>query len=89
MAKNLESLSKWLNHQSWTSGHPLDEARFYRAVYQILKDNEKESVSHEDVRDYVIHQFDGVMEANFLRERAEEAAERFEILSEFVVANNL
>ncbi|MDW3571423.1 hypothetical protein N4235_10930 [Enterobacter asburiae] len=49
MAKNLESLSTWLNHQSWISGHHLDESRFYRAVYQVLKLNEQETISPDDV----------------------------------------
>ncbi|MDN0096574.1 hypothetical protein [Yersinia rohdei] len=89
MAKNLESLSKWLNHQSWTSGHPLDEARFYRAVYQVLKENKDEVISPEDVKDYVVGQFKGVLDAKFLQERANEAADRFEIISEFVAANKL
>ncbi|MHB9347325.1 hypothetical protein ACPUEX_14855 [Enterobacter vonholyi] len=89
MAKNLESLSTWLNHQSWISGHHLDESRFYRAVYQVLKLNEPETISPDDVREYIIEQFIGVMDEEFLRGKAEEAAERFEIISEFVVANNL
>ncbi|MFA3760054.1 hypothetical protein [Yersinia sp. 2466 StPb PI] len=89
MTKKLDALSQWLNHQSWISGHHQDEARFYRAVFQILKENGENSISPEDVRDYVINQFSGMLENEFLEVRADEAAERFEIISDFCATNGL
>ncbi|HCB1445110.1 hypothetical protein [Serratia marcescens] len=89
MAKKLDALSRWFNHQSWTSGHHLDETRFYRAVYQVLKENDKGSITPDDIRNYVISQFTGKLDPTFLSERAEQAAERFEIISEFCEANNI
>lgn len=89
MAKNFEPFNRWLNNQSWHSGHHLDEARFYKATYEILKANDKDPISPEEVRDYIINQFESMIDKEFLRARAEEAAERFEIISDFVAANNL
>ncbi len=89
MNKKLDALSRWLNHQSWISGHDQDEARFYQAAYQVLKDNEKDSITPDDIRNYVMSQFTSMLDQEFLSVRAKEAAKRFEIIAEFFYANNL
>ncbi|WP_337049753.1 hypothetical protein [Serratia fonticola] len=89
MTKKLDALNGWLNHRTWMSGHSLDEARFYRAVYNILNENDKNSISPDDIRNYVTCQFTGKLEKEYLALMAKEAAKKFEIISEFCDANNL
>jgi len=89
MSKNLEALDGWLNVDTWHTSHPLDETRFHRAVLKVLKANEPNTITPDDVIAYINQKYSGKIEPGFLSLRTSEAAERFELLSEFFVANRL
>lgn len=89
MSKNLDGLDGWIGMETWHTPHPRDESRFYQAVYKVIKANNSNSISPDDISDYITSKFNGKLDGKFLDIRAKEAAERFEIISEFVDANKL
>lgn len=89
MTKNLDALNGWLKHRTWMSGHSLDEVRFYRAVYNVLNENDRNSICPDDIKNHVISRFTGVLEKECLELMAKEATAKFVIISEFCDANNI
>ncbi|CFR14897.1 hypothetical protein [Yersinia frederiksenii] len=89
MSKNLDGLDGWLGIDTWHTSHPRDESRFYQAIYKVIKENNSNSINPDDIRSYITSRFDGKLDGVLLKLRAEEAAERFEIINEFVDANEL
>lgn len=89
MEKNLQGLDSWLNFDTWHTSHPLDETRFYVAVYRVLKSDVTHSVTPDEIKNYILSKYNGKFAADFLEAKATDAAEKFEIISEFVAANKI
>lgn len=89
MSKKLDALDGWLNIETWHTSHHLDETRFHRAVYKVLKENEPNAITPDDIIAYINQKYSGKFETGYLNMRTSEAAERFHLLSEFLMANKL
>lgn len=89
MSDKLDNLNKWLNVDTWHTGHPSDDERFYKAVHSVLMSNREKRINADDVRDFIIERYRGKLEDGFLFEEAQNAALRFETIQEYCFTNKL
>ena len=87
MSHKLDCLDKWLNVETWYTGHHLDDERFYKAVYAILLENK--DIDGEEVGSYIEARYKDKLDDALLFEVSQRAIIRFEIIQGFCAANNI
>lgn len=87
MSHKLDDLDKWLNVETWYTGHHLDDERFYKAVYALLLANK--DIDGEEIGNYIEARYTGKLADELLFEVSQRAVIRFEIIRGFCTANNI
>ena len=74
------ALEGWLKTETWHTNHPLDERRFFRAVWAVIRQG-GERPTEEDVEQMILDQ--GRLHSDFLKERARKYASLYVTLCDF------
>ena len=70
----------WLKTETWHTGHPLDDRRFFRSVWAVIGKG-SERPSEEDVEQMILDQ--GRLQSNYLKDKARKYASLYVTLCEF------
>lgn len=89
MIHKLDGLDRWLNVDTWHSGHPSDDERFFKAVYAVLLANKGVYIDAEEVGNYIETRYKGRLADEFLFVESQRAALRFETIRSFCITNKI
>ena len=89
MIHKLDGLDRWLNVDTWYSGHPSDDERFFKAMYAVLLANKGVYIDAEEVGNYIEARYKGRLADEFLFVESQRAALRFETIRSFCIANKI
>ena len=85
---NLSPLDSWLKVSTWDTHHPLDQARFFKAVYQLILLNEK-LVEPQYINDYIIDYHGGNKNIEHVEEIATIYSEKYDDIYSFIYENKI
>jgi hypothetical protein len=78
---------QWISVELWYVGHPLDEERFYRFVWCVIRLSRKPP-SEEFIRNLIIAEWEGKLESTYLSGKAIHYSGLYATLSEFAKARS-
>lgn len=85
---DMSPLDSWLNLETWSSGHPMDQARFNRAIHRIIQVND--SMPEPDMlMAYIKNMYSGRYDENYLELVTVRFGQQYEAIYEFIHDNNL
>lgn len=85
---NLSPLDLWLKVSTWDTHHPLDEGRFFKAIYQLILSNDK-LIEPQYVRDYIVNYHSGNKNAEHVIKIANIYAEKYDDIYSFIFENKI
>ena len=72
----------WINLDTWATGHPLDDERFYRFVKAYSSCTRKYR-SPKDIENLIIKKWEGKFEKEYLLQAAHKFAQKFDLLRDY------
>lgn len=85
---DMSPLDSWLNVETWSSGHPLDQARFNRAVYRMIQLNDP-MPEPDMLIAYIKNMYSGRYEESYLEIVTARFGLQYEAIYEFIKDNYL
>ncbi|MDM2780580.1 hypothetical protein OGY18_26245 [Citrobacter sp. Cpo142] len=85
---NLSALDSWLKVSTWDTHHPLDQQRFFKAVYQLILSNDK-LVEPQYVHDYIVDYKGGNKNAEHVDNIATIYAAKYDDIYSFIYENQI
>jgi hypothetical protein len=85
---DMSPLDSWLNIETWSSGHPMDQARFNKAILRIIQINNP-MPEPEAVMTYIEDKYSGRYEENYLENVTGRFGLQYEAIYEFIQVNKL
>jgi len=76
----------WIKTETWHSGHPLDDQRFFRFVWAVVPQG-KNRPSEEEIQQAITHTWQGRFAADYLAEKVRYYASLYVTLCDFADAH--
>ena len=86
--RDMSSLDKWLNVETWHTFHPKDEERFYKAVYHLMLQNTP-CPEPEHVRNYILDKQSGKLAEDYLESTVERYVDKYDAVYSFIYENQI
>ncbi|MBK5142882.1 hypothetical protein I2494_03980 [Budviciaceae bacterium BWR-B9] len=85
---DLSPLDSWLRVSTWHTGHPKDDERFFKAIYQLIIRNEK-MIEPDKVEGYILDTQKEMLAPSFLEDLAHNYARKYDVIYSFIYENKL
>src|ERR1700752_2057388 len=84
-----KAFDAWVGVPTWHTGHPLDEKRFYRFVWEVYRLSRGRRPTESHLRGEIVAAWGDQLEDAYLRQKAKHYANLYEHLYTFAKAKSL